>query len=189
MKIIGITGGIGSGKSTLCAELKKLGAQIIDADLISREITKKGRPALLEIAESFGQEVINIHGELERKKLGNIVFNDPDKLKKLNLITHKYIFEEMERQLKETTAHVVVLDVPLLFQCDFPIKCDLTVAVLADREVRIKRIMDRDGVDRDAALLRMKRQLTDSDYRKMADVCFENNGGFDEIVDFANSLV
>ncbi len=189
MKIIGITGGIGSGKSTLCAQLKKLGAQIIDADLISREITQKGSPALLEIAETFGQEVINIAGELERKKLGNIVFNDPEKLKKLNQITHKYIFEEMEKQLKATTASVVVLDVPLLFQCDFPIKCDLTVAVLADREVRIRRIMDRDGVDRNVALLRMERQLKDSDYKRMADVCFENNGGFDKIMNFANSLL
>lgn len=189
MKIIGITGGIGSGKSTLCAELKKLGAQVIDSDRISRDITQKGRPALLEIADAFGREVIGINGELERKKLGNIVFNDPQKLKKLNQITHKYIFEEMKRQMDEATASVVVLDVPLLFQCDFPIKCDLTIAVLADREVRIKRIMERDGVDREAALLRMKRQLTDSDYRRLADVCFENNGGFDKIVDFANSLL
>lgn len=189
MKIIGITGGIGSGKSTLSSELKKLGAQIIDSDLISREVTQKGKPAFLEIEETFGRGVININGELERKKLGSIVFNDPEKLKKLNQITHKYIFREMEKQLNEATAPVVVLDVPLLFQCDFPIRCDLTIAVLADREVRIKRIMERDGVDRDAALLRMKRQLTDSDYRRMADVCFENNGGFDKIAEFANSLL
>ncbi len=189
MKIIGITGGIGSGKSTLCSELKKLGAQIIDSDLISREITQKGKPALSEIAETFGQEVININGELERKKLGSIVFNYPEKLKRLNQITHRYIFEEMERQLNEATASVVVLDVPLLFQCDFPFKCDLTIAVLADKEERIKRIMNRDGVDRNAALLRMERQLKDSEYKRMADVCFENNGGFDKIVDFANSLL
>lgn len=188
MRIIGVTGGIGSGKSSLCAELKKLGAEIIDADLISHEITQKGKAALCEITEAFGEDVITELGELNRKKLGSIVFGDPEKLKILNKITHKYIFEEMNRRIERTTAPVVVLDVPLLFQCDFPIKCDLTVAVVADKEVRIRRIMQRDGIDRSAALLRMEKQLTDSDYRRLADVCFENNGDVDKIREFANSL-
>lgn len=188
MRIIGVTGGIGSGKSSLCAELKKLGAEIIDADLISHEITQKGKTALFEITEAFGKEVITELGELNRKKLGSIVFGDPEKLKILNKITHKYIFEEMNRRIEEATAPVVVLDVPLLFQCDFPIKCDLTVAVVADKEVRIRRIMQRDGIDRSAALLRMEKQLIDSDYKRLADVCFENNGDVDKIREFANSL-
>lgn len=188
MRIIGVTGGIGSGKSSLCAELKKLGAEIIDADLISHEITQKGKTALFEITEAFGEEVITELGELNRKKLGSIVFGDPEKLKILNKITHKYIFEEMHRRIEEATAPVVVLDVPLLFQCDFPIKCDLTVAVVADKEVRIRRIMQRDGIDRSAALLRMEKQLIDSDYKRLADVCFENNGDVDKIREFANSL-
>lgn len=188
MRIIGVTGGIGSGKSSLCAELKKLGAEIIDADLISHEITQKGKTALFEITEAFGKEVITELGELNRKKLGSIVFGDPEKLKILNKITHKYIFEEMHRRIEEATAPVVVLEVPLLFQCDFPIKCDLTVAVVADKEVRIRRIMQRDGIDRSAALLRMEKQLIDSDYKRLADVCFENNGDVDKIREFANSL-
>ena len=188
MKIIGITGGTGAGKSAVCDELKKCGAEIVDADKIARQIVQKGQPALVEITGAFGTEVLTTDGELNRKMLAGIVFSDCEKLKKLNEITHKYVYDEMKRQIESSMAEIVVLGVPLLFQCDFPIECDVTVAVIADQEERIMRVMQRDGIEREDALSRMSNQLTDKEYAEMADVCFENNGDKERIKEFAQEL-
>ncbi len=188
MKIIGITGGTGAGKSSVCDELKRCGADIVDCDRIARQIVGKGQPALAEIAEEFGEEVLTKEGELDRKKMGDIVFSDSRKLELLNKITHKHIFAQMEEQMNTSTANVVVLDVPLLFQSDFPFDCDFTVAVVADREERIGRIMARDGIDRKAAEARMSNQMTDEEYASLADICFVNDGGMEKIRKFADML-
>ncbi|MBQ9757977.1 MAG: dephospho-CoA kinase [Clostridia bacterium] len=188
MKIIGVTGGSGVGKTTVCAELKKCGAEIIDADKISKEITRKGSLALAEIAEAFGNEFILPSGELDRKSLGEMVFLDEKSLELLNKITHKHIFAEMEKQIKKATAEVVVLDVPLLFGTDFPFSCDLTVAVIADREERIRRIVARDGITREMAEARIKNQMSNDEYREWADVCFENDGNIEKIRVFAKEI-
>lgn len=188
MKIIGITGGSGAGKSTVCAELKKRGALIIDADKISREVSARGGAAFDEIVGAFGEEILS-GGEIDRKRLGGIVFADREKLDTLNKITHKHIFAEMKRQLSGCRAAVAVLDVPLLFREDFPIKCDLTVAVTAPYNVRIDRIMKRDGIDRGAAEARLKNQLSDAQYASLADMCFENNGTEERLAELADRLI
>lgn len=188
MKVIGITGGTGAGKSTLSAELEKCGAEIIDADKISRQITKQDGAAFDEILDCFGKEVLTDNGELNRRKLAEIVFSNPERRKLLESITHKYVFEEMQRRLDVCKAKIAVLDVPLLFQCNFPIKCDLTVAVIADKEMRIDRIMKRDGISREETEARMKNQLQNEQYRRLADVCFENSGDAEEIRTFAKEL-
>lgn len=189
MKIIGITGGIGAGKTTVCDEMKRCGAEIIDADKIARQIVQKDMPALKEIENEFGKDVLTPGGELNRKKLADIVFSDEKKLKGLNSITHKYILNEMKRRVKNTISEVVVLDVPLLFQCDFPIKCDLTIAVIADKETRLQRIMERDGTERADAEARMSKQLTDKEYSDFADICFENDGDIEKIREFARKII
>lgn len=188
MKVIGITGGTGAGKSTLCAELEKCGAQVIDADSISRQVTKSDGVAFNEIAEAFGNDIIAPDGELDRKALANVVFNDAAKLKLLNKITHKHIFEQMKSQLDACAAKVAVLDVPLLFEDDFPFRCDLTVAVLAKPEVRLERIMKRDKISKNAAAERIKNQMTDEQYKDKADVCFVNNGDVERIREFAKTI-
>ncbi len=188
MKIIGITGGSGAGKTTVCAELKKYGAVIVDADKISKEITKKGSPALGEIEKAFGKQYILPSGELDRKALGKMVFSDDSKLELLNKITHKYIYLKMEEKIKNAQSRVVVLDVPLLFGTDFPFRCDLTVAVVADREERIRRIVARDGITREMAEARIKNQMSDDEYRELADICFENNGDTQKIKAFAKEI-
>ena len=188
MKIIGVTGGTGAGKSSLCEELKKCGATIIDCDHISRSVTKSDGAAFGEIVEAFGAGMLAADGELNRKALAAVVFNDEKKLELLNKITHKHIFAEMQKQLDECTTSVAVMDVPLLFNADFPFKCDLTVAVLADPEVRLKRIMSRDGISKTAALERMKNQMTDDEYKALADVCFINDDNPEKIREFAEEL-
>lgn len=188
MKIIGITGGSGAGKTTVCAELKKCGAVIVDADKISKEVTKKDSPALGEIEKTFGEQYILPSGELDRKSLGKMVFSDDSKLELLNKITHKYIYLKMEQEIKDARSNVVVLDVPLLFGTDFPFQCDLTVAVVADREERIRRIVARDGITRELAEARIKNQMSDDEYRELADICFENDGGIQKIMAFAKEI-
>ncbi len=185
MKIIGITGGTGAGKSSVCDELKRHGAEVVDCDKIARRVVEKGMPALAEIADVFGIDVLTDDGNLDRKKMGKIVFSDAESLEMLNRITHKHIFAEMEKQIEGSCADIVVLDVPLLFQCDFPFKCDVTVAVTANRDVRIKRIIERDGITEDEAIARMSNQLTESEYAELADICFENDGNREKICEFA----
>ncbi len=188
VKIIGITGGTGAGKSILSAEFKRLGAEVIDADEISRRITKKDGCAFSEVVSCFGRQILDENGEIDRNKLGSIVFADPEKLALLEKITHKHIFSEIEERINSCKDKVAVLDVPLLFQCDFPIKCDLTVAVIADNDIRIKRIVERDAISRDEASARMKNQLSNDEYKTLADVWFENDGDLDKLHDFANKI-
>ena len=175
MKIIGITGGIGAGKTTVCNMFKELGAETCDADEIAREKEKKGGAAYNEIKECFGPEIISENGDLNRKKLAGIVFSDKEKLEKLNKIVHKYVFEEIKEKIKSCSSDVLCLDVPLLFSSEFPIKCDYTVGVLAEREERIKRVEKRSGMSRDEIIKRIDNQISDDELLKKADFIVENN--------------
>ena len=188
MRIIGVTGGTGSGKSTLCSCLVELGATVIDADKIAREVTLKDGAAYPEIVREFGNGILDENGEIIRKALGDIVFNDSKKLELLEKITHKYVFREMEIAIATCKSAVLVLDVPLLFQCDFPFKCDLTVAVIADEIVRIDRIVMRDGLSEAQARDRIRNQLSEAEYRRRADVVFENNQNPDDAMEFAKKI-
>lgn len=188
MKIIGVTGGTGSGKSTLCAILGELGATVVDADKLSKKVTQKGGAAYQEIVREFGIGILDDNGEIVRKALGDIVFNDSKKLELLEKITHKHIFREMEAAIGASTASVVVLDVPLLFQCDFPFECDLTVATVADEKTRINRIMMRDGLSEAQAKDRIRNQLSEDEFRRLADVVYENNGNRDEMMEFSKKI-
>ncbi len=189
MKIIGITGGIGAGKSTVSAEFARLGATVVDADKISRRVSARGGAAYDEIVSGFGRKILEPNGEIDRKALGRIVFANPQKLELLEKITHKHIFNEMKNRIEKCDTAVAVLDVPLLFNSDFPFKCDVKVAVVAEPETRCRRIMARDNISRDMATARMKNQLSNEEYRRLADVCFENNGGMAEVETFAKSLL
>ena len=175
MKIIGVTGGIGSGKTTVSSMFASFGAEIVDADEIARAVTKSGGAAYKEIIDAFGEEILLPDGEINRKALGKIVFQDKKSLELLNKITHKYVFEEIKRRIETSLAQVVVLDVPLLFSSDFPFECDLTVGVIADKEERIKRVEKRDGLSREEILKRIENQISDESLRQKADVIIENN--------------
>lgn len=175
MKIIGITGGIGSGKSTVSLEFESYGAEIIDADAISRSITLKKGLAYREIVEFFGEDIICNSGEIDRKKLAGIVFSDAEKLEVLNNITHKYIFEEMENRISSSKNDLVILDVPLLFSPDFKIECDIKIVVVADLENRINRVIKRDNTDRISVENRINSQLSDEEMKKLADIVIEND--------------
>lgn len=186
MKIIGLTGGIGSGKSTVSAKFSELGAKVIDADKISRGILDFGSDAYNEVVNHFGNGILDAENNINRKALAKIVFSDKAELKILNSITHKYIFLEMEKDIEKYRQSdydnkIIILDVPLLFSAYFPIKCDKTIAVIADEDTRIKRVMARDGYTESDVKNRIKNQLTSDELKNLADYILENNNGIDKI--------
>lgn len=181
MLVLGITGGTGSGKSTVCSYLEKKGAYIIDADLVAREIVEKGRPALCEIKEAFGEDILFEDGSLDRKKLGRIVFASAQKLNILNEITHKYIIAEIKKRAQKEVARIAVIDAALLFETELYKLCNKTIAVTADKEERKSRIVRRDSLEEETAKNRIASQMENSYYEKNADFIIVNDGTLDEL--------
>ncbi len=176
MKILGITGGIGAGKSRVSQCFQSLGATLIDADKIARQVLEKDGRAYHDVVKAFGEDIVSADQTIDRKRLANVVFQNPKHLALLNSLTHPHVFAEMREQIQRADTDLVCLDVPLLFTCDFPIFCDKTLAVLAPRELRILRVMERDGATRKEILKRMENQLSDEEFRQKADYVIVNDG-------------
>lgn len=185
MRIIGITGTIGSGKSTVSKILEKLGAKVIDADAIARDVVRKGEKALSEIVEFFGSEVLDTDGELNRKKMAGIVFGNTEKLQVLNNIVHKYVKERMTKCIEEAgnagNIDTVVIDVPIPIKDGFIDIADVIWVVTADIETRIDRVMKRNGLTREEVLKRINSQMSEEEYLKLADKIVYNNGDLEEL--------
>ncbi|WIF94398.1 dephospho-CoA kinase [Caminicella sporogenes] len=179
MKVIGLTGGIASGKSTVSSYLKELGAVVIDADIVAREIVEKGKPALKEIVKCFGKEVLNEDGTLNRKYLGKIVFNNPEKLKILNKITHERIIKNIKEKIKFYEHlgkyKVIFIDAALLIEMNMTDMVDEVWLVAIDREKQIERLMIRDKLTYDEALKRINSQMSLEEKKKYADVIIDNS--------------
>ena len=185
MKVIGLTGGTGSGKSVVSKSLAAAGAVVIDADKIAHEIILKGEPAYQEIVKYYGTGILDAKGNIIRRRLGEIVFHDAEKLAFLNQCTHKYICAEVDRQI----AKAVILDAPLLLEAGLESRCDTVWVVYADPEVRAKRVMARDGVSYDLAKARIANQKSWEEYKESASVVIDNSkelaylqGQLDEIL-------
>jgi len=171
---VGLTGGIGSGKSTVARLLAEHGAIVIDADRIAREIVEPGQPALAEIGQRFGTEVISPEGTLDRGALAAIVFSDTAALSDLNAITHPRIAQRTAELISAAPDDaVVVYDMPLLVENDLAEGWDVVVVVEADRDVRIRRLIER-GLDEADIEARMNRQATDEQRRAVADIVIDN---------------
>lgn len=177
--MIGLTGGIASGKSTVTRRLVELGAFVADADSISRDIVLR-QDVLDAIRLEFGADVIKENGSLDRAALSDIVFSSDDGVKRLNAITHPAIIDEiiLKTSLAEASGRypLVFVDAPLLIESGLNRLCGRVWLVTADAETRIQRILLRDGLTREAAENRIARQLTDDEKRLYADVVIENNG-------------
>lgn len=170
---VGLTGGIGCGKSLVAGELKKLGAFIIDADEIAREVVRPGKPALKRITKEFGRSVLKSDGALDRGELGGIIFSSLKKRKLLNSIIHPFIFREEERRRREIRRKkpdaVVIFDAALLIETGTHELMDRVILVTADRKTQINRIMKRDGLTRKEALRRIGAQLPSTRKKRYAD--------------------
>lgn len=194
MKIIGLTGGTGSGKGFVSERLRQRKAYIIDADIVAHEIIKKGKPAYCEIVEYFGNGILDENGEIVRRKLGNIVFSDKEKLAFLNLCTHKYINLEVFRIIDEVKTQsdqysAVVIDAPLLAESGLSEVCDDIWVVYADAAVREKRIMERDGIDVEQARNRIGSQKTWEEYKKLGAVIIDNSSDDENVERQLDALI
>lgn len=178
-KIIGVTGGSGTGKGVVSEIFAENGAFCIDADEIYKQTIKPGMPALNEIKEAFGESVILKNGELNRAELAKIVFNSKQELHKLDSITHKYIIEKIEKEILKASENLIIIDAPTLFESGLNRICDVTIGVLAGQDLRIKRIKERDGLSCEKAKERVFAQKEDSFYKEKCDYIIENNGGLD----------
>ena len=178
MKIIGLTGGIGTGKSTVSAYLAQKGCKIIDADLISHQMTEAGSPCLAEIRDAFGADVFLRDGNLDRKKVGRLVFADATKKKTLEQIITRRVIEKTLRILQDCRAQqedLVVLDAPLLFECGMQRYTDETWLVVCRTETRLRRIAARDGLAEEDIQKRIANQMSTEQKEKLADYIIDNS--------------
>lgn len=189
-KIIGLTGGIGTGKSTAAEYLASKGLQHVDADAISRQLTRKvpgiPNPVLEEIGRAFegspgaehGASVLREDGSLDRAAMAAIVFSDPDRKKLLEDILFRHIIAEMDRQIEEArgAGRHVLLDVPLLFESGLDSLCDRIIVLTADEGTRVKRVMQRDGCSEEDVLARIRAQMPESEKCARADFIADNSG-------------
>ncbi len=181
MKIVGITGSIASGKSEVSRYISSKGYKITDADYISRNITKKGNIGYKVIIDNFGN-VIDKSGEIDRKKLSNMVFNDSKQLEKLNSLLHPLIFEEIDKNIKSFNKEkTVFLDAPLLFETMLYKKCDEIILIYCDEKTQIERIVLRDNTDEEKARLIIEKQMSVEEKMKKSDYIVENNTTLDKL--------
>ncbi len=176
--VIGLTGGIASGKSTVSAKLKELGAAIIDVDILARSVVSKGEIAYNRIIQCFGESILLPNGEINRKRLGSIVFSDKKKLALLNGITHPEIISRVKeriRELKTAGNSVIVVDAAILIEMGLYKYVDSVWVVAADREIQIKRLIERDKFDYRDSEKRINSQFTDDARKKYADIVIDNN--------------
>lgn len=180
MFIIGLTGGIASGKSTVAKMLVEKGTYLLDADQLAREAVEPGRPAWQEIVEWLGESVLLPDRNLDRAKLGSIVFNDRRKLEKLNKIVHPWVGSRFMERSKEIEAKdpraTVVYDIPLLIEAGMQKMVDLVLLVYVPRETQLKRLQERDGISRAEAEARLRAQKPLEEKKKQADVIIDNRG-------------
>ncbi len=183
MILVGLTGGIGSGKSTVSARLAELGATVIDADAITRDLQRPGTDVFAAIVERFGPDVVGGDGELDRPALAAIVFADPDELKALTTIVHPAVGVEIAERLKAAapTDDVVVLDVPLLVESGRDDLVGLLV-VDVDEEIAVQRLVEHRGFTEADVRARIGRQASREDRRARADRVLDNSGSVEELL-------
>lgn len=194
MRLVAVTGGIASGKSTVGKRLAELGAIVIDADVLAREVVEPGTAGLAAIEQAFGASVISADGTLNRPALGAIIFADADKREQLNAITHPAIWararELFDAAAAEDPDAVLVYDVPLLAEAkgDRHKSFDLVVVVDADIQTRVDRMVELRGMSRAEAEGRLRAQASDADRLKLADVVIDANGSLDHTLEQTDAL-
>lgn len=184
MRIIGLTGGIASGKTSVATLLERLGAVVVDADRLAREIVEPGEEALAGIVAAFGDQVLNCDGTLNRAALAEIVFADQAARRTLEAITHPAIRQRAEKRLarlKEAGVETAFYMAPLLFEAGTASRVQEVWVVYLDRETQLERLMARDGLNREAALLRISSQMPMEEKKRLASIVIDNSGSRSEL--------
>ncbi|MBD8005276.1 dephospho-CoA kinase [Bacillus norwichensis] len=181
--IVGLTGGIASGKSTVSKLLEKRGFAIVDADIASRKVVEPGEKAYREIVETFGNEILLEDGSLNRARLGSIVFQNEEQRKILNSIVHPAVRKKMKDWQEEAVKAgklTVILDIPLLYESKLTHLVEKIIVVFVNKETQLKRLMERNALTEEEALARIASQMSLQEKVKMADAVIDNNGSMEE---------
>ncbi len=188
MLVVALTGGIGSGKSAVSSHLESLGVPVIDADLLAHKLVKPGSPALLEIQATFGDELVDANGALDRSALRKIVFDDPQQRRRLEEILHPRIRKAMEDWIANQTAPYAVLVIPLLFEAGQTSLADRVLVVDCEESRQIERVLNRDQLSRNQVEQIMTSQVDRQTRLQGADDIIENNGSLDALMDATERL-
>lgn len=191
MIILGITGPTGAGKTTASKIFEQNGIKVIDTDILARKIVMPNKPALKELSGYFGETILLPNGELNRRKLANIAFSNEIFHSALNKITHRYISMEIEKIIADCKEDIIGIDGAVLIESGISKKCTYILSVLADEDIRIKRIMKRDSISAEEARLRISSQKNNNFYIENSDYIVYNNGKEDltkEISEIINKL-
>ncbi len=178
---VGLTGGIGSGKSTVAELFGKLGIKVIDADTISRELTSRGAPLLTEIAKVFGDDILDDVGELKRDLLRTKIFDDNNAKNRLENLIHPKVFEKIEKSINEIDTGYCIISIPLLFETGSENLVDTILVVDCSEEIQLKRIQQRDGVTSELAKRIINNQISRDERLKQADDIIINNSTLDNL--------
>ena len=192
MKLIGLTGGIASGKSTVSAILRRLGAKIIDADALARQIVEPHQPAWNEIVGTFGKQILQSDQTLDRKKLRKLVFDKPNARKKLEAITHPRIRRLAQEKIAEsaaTGAPLVVYEAPLFFETGIHVWLRPVILVACDTATQKRRLQERDNLTEAEIEQHLGAQMSLEEKRKLADYVIDNNGTLEDLESTVNRLV
>jgi len=189
MKIIGLTGGIATGKSTVSKMLEARGYEIIDADAIVHELQAAGSPLLLQIINAFGSTVLHHDGNLNRGELGKLIFNNADARGKLDAIVHPAVRAEFQRRIQCSKALVLFLDVPLLFEAGFDDMTDVNLVIKASEEVQLLRLKMRDGLIEEEAQERIRSQMPMCEKVARADFVIDNSGEIRELEEHVDKFL
>ncbi|MGE7120104.1 dephospho-CoA kinase [Peribacillus sp. NPDC046944] len=182
-QIIGITGGIASGKSSVSQYLRELGFVIVDADVASRAVVEPGEEAYLQVVKAFGEDLLLSDGTIDRAKLGSIIFHDQEKRLLLNRIVHPAVRNRMRQETEKALAagaETVFMDIPLLFESKLTFMVERTLLVYVDESVQLERLMNRNALTETDALARIHSQMPLKDKKELADAIVDNNGDIEE---------
>lgn len=181
MRVIGITGGIASGKSYVSSVVKKNGYPVIDADLISKQLTEKDMPVYHAIIKTFGDSYLTNDKELDRAKLASLIFNDKQAKGLLNSISHPLILDEIERHIKDSNSDLVFVDVPLLYESGIEYMFDKIICVYLPRTTQIERLMKRDNISYEYAVKKIESQKSLEEKKNLADFVINSSNSFDYV--------
>jgi len=182
--ILGVTGNIASGKSSVCRELARRGAQVVDADQLAREVVAPGSPVLEQLVAAFGEDILKADGSLDRQCLGDLIFSDPSARERLNAIIHPAIAALSAQRLQKLrdSAPLVIYEAPLLYEVGAETRVDKVLLVTIDPEVQLARLMERDGLDVRSAQQRIAAQMPQEQKIARADYLVDNSSGRAETI-------
>ena len=180
-RVIVMTGGIASGKSAVSDRFASLGVPVIDTDVIAREVVRPGEAALEEVVLAFGADILTAQGELDRPRMRELIFQDPERRKRLEAILHPAIAERARQRIRAARAPYCILVVPLLAETGLFSWADRVLLVDADEDAQVRRLMARDHVTRDQALAALKAQASREERRRLADDIIDNSGSLEDL--------